>query len=197
MKTIGIEADLSGGRFPLEIKNEDFADDRLADLGISDNNFITIHPWSSNPEKELTMDKFRDICVRLSRETAYGFGYGKPNHHPLACKIVLIGGRGEAKRSGKFCQGLPVIDLTGKTSLLELSGLLKKSRLLVTVDSGPMHLAAALGIQVVAIFRKSPPAVSARRWGPAGKSHIIIENDSIKNIEVDEVLNGIRKAFSE
>lgn len=182
LKTIGIEADHSDIRFPLEIKDADFPDHRMLELGISDNNFIAIHPWSSNPEKEIETDKFRDICVRLSRETTY--------------RIVLIGGQGEAKRSGEFCQGLPVIDLTGKTSLLELSGLLKKSRLLVTVDSGPMHLAAALGIPVVAIFRKSPPAVRARRWGPVGDKHIIIENDRIDNIKIDEVLNGIRKAFS-
>ena len=80
----------------------------MAELGISDNNFIAIHPWSSNPEKELARDKFRDLCVRLSRETAY--------------RLVLTGGREEAVRSGEFCQGLPVIDLTGKTNLLELAG---------------------------------------------------------------------------
>ena len=74
--------------------------------------------------------------------------------------------------------------------------MLKRSRLLVTVDSGPMHLSAALGRPVVAIFRKNPPGVSARRWGPVGDKHIIIENDRIENIKVDEVLNGVRKAFS-
>lgn len=182
LKTIGIEADTADVRFPLDIKNEDFPDNRLAESGISDNNFIAIHPWSSNPEKEIGIDRFRDLCARLPREKAY--------------RLVLIGGREEAVRSGEFCRGLPVIDLTGKTNLLELAGLLKRSRLLVTVDSGPMHLAAALGITVVAIFRRNPPGVSARRWGPAGDKHIIIESDRIEKIEVDEVLNGIRKAFS-
>lgn len=185
LKTIGIEVNPSVAPFPLEIKNEDFADDRLTELGISDNNFIAIHPWSSNPEKELKQDKFRQLCARLSREAVYGFGY-----------IVLIGGQEEAIRSGGFCAGLPVIDLTGKTTLLELAGLLKRSRLLVTVDSGPMHLAAVLETPVVAIFRKNPPAVSAGRWGPVGDKHIIIENDSIENVNVDEVLNGIGKALS-
>lgn len=185
LNTIGIEVNPSVACFPLEIKNEDFADDRLTELGISDNNFIAIHPWSSNPEKELKQDKFRQLCARLSREAVYGFGY-----------IVLIGGQEEAIRSGGFCAGLPVIDLTGKTTLLELAGLLKRSRLLVTVDSGPMHLAAVLETPVVAIFRKNPPAVSAGRWGPVGDKHIIIENDSMENVNLDEVLNGIRKVFS-
>ena len=174
--------DLGNNGFPLEIKQSDFPDNRLAELGISDSNFITIHPWSSNPEKELAMGKFRDLCARLPRETA--------------CRLVLIGGREEAARSGEFSQGLPVINLTGKTSLIELAGLLKRSRLLVTVDSGPMHLAAAVGTPVVAIFRKNPPAVSAVRWGPVGAQHIIIENDSIENVNLNEVLNAIRKALS-
>lgn len=187
LNTIGIKVSPSVARFPLEIKNEDFADDRLTELGIGDNNFIAIHPWSSNPEKELKQDKFRQLCARLSREA----GISLP-----AYKIVVIGGREEARRSGGFCAGLPVIDLTGKTTLLELSGLLKRSRLLVTVDSGPMHLAAVLERPVVAIFRKNPPALSAGRWGPVGDKYIIIENDRIENVKVDEVLNGIRKAFS-
>lgn len=186
LNRIGIEVNSSVARFPLEIKNEDFADERLTGLGISDNNFIAIHPWSSNPEKELKPDKFRQLCARLSRETAYGLGLS-------AYKIVLIGGYEEAARVGEFSQGLPVINLTGKTSLIELAGLLKRSRLLVTVDSGPMHLAAVLGTPVVALFRKDPPAVRARRWGPAGKNNLVIENDSIAGIKVDEVLDGVKK----
>lgn len=182
LNTIGIEVNPSVARFPLEIKNDDFADERLTGLEISDNNFIVIHPWSSNPEKELRQDKFRQLSARLSRE--------------IHCRIVLIGGQEEAKRSGELCEGLPVIDLSGKTTLLELSGLLKRSKLLVSVDSGPMHLAAVLGTPVVAIFRKNPPAVSAVRWGPVGAQHIIIENDTIKNVNLEEVLNGIRKALS-
>ena len=189
LKTIGIKVDPSDISLPLEtIKNEDFADERLTELGISDNNFIAIHPYSSNPEKELAADKFRQLCARLSHEAAYGCGYGE--------SIVLIGGQEEAIRAGEFSQGLPVINLTGKTSLIELAGLLKRSRLLVTVDSGPMHLAAAVGTPVVAIFRKNPPAVSAVRWGPVGAQHIIIENDSIENVNLNEVLNAIRKALS-
>lgn len=182
LNTIGIKVNPSAARFPLETKNQDFADERLNELGISDNNFIAIHPYSSNPEKELKQDKFRQLCAGLLGEIPY--------------KIALIGGQEEAMSSGAFCEGLPVIDLTGKTTLLELAGLLKRSRLLVTVDSGPMHLAGVLGTPVVAIFRKNPPAVSAGRWGPVGAQHIIIENDSIENVKVDEVLNAIRKALS-
>jgi ADP-heptose:LPS heptosyltransferase len=59
-----------------------------------------------------------------------------------------------------------------------------------------MHLAAVLGTPVVAIFRKGPPAVSARRWGPVGKNHLIIENDNLANIEVNEVINAVSKVLA-
>lgn len=88
LKTIGIETNAPDICFPLEITNQDFADSRLIQLGISDKNFIALHPWSSNPEKELTLDKFRDICIGLSRETAHGCGYSVAYHRPRAYRRI-------------------------------------------------------------------------------------------------------------
>ena len=56
-----------------------------------------------------------------------------------------------------------------------------------------MHLAAILGVGVVALFRKSPASVSSRRWGPVGSKNVVIENDFIGNIETEEVLNAAKK----
>ena len=165
-------------RFPLEIKNEDFSDARMGELGISNGSFIVMHPWASNKEKEWPLSKFKELAVNLTRA--------------LGLKIVLIGGREEIPRSGEFCQDLTVIDLTGKTNLVELAALLKRSKLLVTNDSGPMHLAGIVGAPVAAIFRKSPHSIGARRWGPVGNNHAVIENDIIAAITVDEVLDGIK-----
>ena len=65
--------------------------------------------------------------------------------------------------------GLGVIDLLGKTSLSELIGLLRGASYLVSVDSGPMHLAAALGIPLLSIHTWSDP----RLVGPFSKnSHV-------------------------
>lgn len=178
-KTIGIDFDASDIRFPLEIKDEDFSSSRMREIGIDRNNFILIHPWASNPEKEWPLGKFKELALRISSD----FGF----------KIVVVGGNEESQRAQVFCSDSMIINLTAKTSLIELAGLLKKSRLLISNDSGPMHLAAVLGIPTVAIFRKTPLSVSFRRWRPVGENHIIIENDFINNIEVNEVMNAARK----
>jgi ADP-heptose:LPS heptosyltransferase len=51
----------------------------------------------------------------------------------------------------------PVVDLSGQLDLLTLSALIERARLLVTIDSAPMHLAAALGTPQIALFGPTNP----------------------------------------
>jgi heptosyltransferase I len=62
------------------------------------------------------------------------------------------------------------ISLAGKTSLKELIAVMRKAKFVISNDSGPMHIAAALGIPVYAIFGPTDPL----RTGPYGKGHTII-----------------------
>ncbi len=68
----------------------------------------------------------------------------------------------------------PLIDMRGKTSLKQLAALLKEVDLLVTNDSGPMHIAAALGTPVVAIFGPTDP----KRTGPYGERHRVVRGSA-------------------
>ncbi len=66
------------------------------------------------------------------------------------------------------------INLTGQTSSLgQLMGFLSCYHLFIAPSTGPMHLAAALGVKVIALF---PPirAMSPLKWGPVGKDHLIL-----------------------
>jgi ADP-heptose:LPS heptosyltransferase len=65
--------------------------------------------------------------------------------------------------------------------------------LIISGDSGPVHLACAVGIPVVALFRNDLPGKTAKRWGPWGKGCAVIEKDSLNDITVDEVLNLLRQ----
>jgi heptosyltransferase-2 len=65
------------------------------------------------------------------------------------------------------------IDLTGKTSLLQLAALLERCRLLVTNDTGTMHVATAVGTPVVALFGSTDPLVT----GPWGEGHVVVKKD--------------------
>lgn len=64
------------------------------------------------------------------------------------------------------------IDLTGKTSLREVVGILKQCRLLITADSGLMHLAYAIGTPTVSLFGSG----IEKKWAPPGAQHIVLNN---------------------
>ena len=64
----------------------------------------------------------------------------------------------------------PLLNLAGRTSLAELAGVLRRARLAVTTDTGAMHLAAALGTKVVALFGPTAPW----RTGPFGDGHLVV-----------------------
>jgi heptosyltransferase-2 len=77
--------------------------------------------------------------------------------------VILLGTAAEASVSSAIAGDLrrPPIDLTGKTSIAELPGLLSQCHLFLGNDSGAMHIAAAVGLPVVAIFGPTDPEGTA------------------------------------
>lgn len=69
-----------------------------------------------------------------------------------------------------------VINVCGKTSLIELGGLLQEVDLVITVDSGPMHMAAAVGRPVLAVFSATDP----KRTGPYGERHRVVALEGLE-----------------
>lgn len=67
----------------------------------------------------------------------------------------------------------PVCNLAGRVSLVETGGVLKEMNVLVANDTGPVHMAAALGVPTVVIFGATNP----RRTGPYGPGHVIAESE--------------------
>ncbi|MDX1762942.1 MAG: lipopolysaccharide heptosyltransferase I [bacterium] len=99
-------------------------------------------------------------------------------------------------------------NLAGATSLMELAALLQRADLMITCDSGPMHLAAAVGTPVVALFGPTDPV----RTGPYGSGHHVItkgvdcapcmkrscskeRRECMAAISVDEVLSHARRCL--
>jgi len=95
----------------------------------------------------------------------------------LHLNLVLVGGKRESETNAELAKhlrqsGRPgVIDLTEKTSLLELQALFQLSQLVVGADTGPLHLAAATGVPtVVGVFGSTP----AGRNGPYGQQCLTV-----------------------
>jgi lipopolysaccharide heptosyltransferase I len=86
--------------------------------------------------------------------------------------VVLTGSGADQELAGAILAetATPVHNLAGRTTLAELAALLKQATLAVTTDTGPMHLAAALGTRVVALFGPTAPW----RTGPFGLGHQVV-----------------------
>ena len=115
---------------------------------------VIIHPGASDPSKRWPEGRFAEIIDSLTKR--------------YAVKIILIGASHIQEVSEKILSlvNSPVIDLTGKTTVAQMAVLLKRSCLLVSNDSGPVHIASALGCPVVSIFTRNQPGINPGRWRP-------------------------------
>jgi lipopolysaccharide heptosyltransferase II len=106
---------------------------------------------------------------------------------------------------------IPFLSLAGKTDLAELGWLLKHARVLVTRDTGPSHLAAAVGCPVVVIFGRTAPIYGPTRWRPLTEKAVIVTKPvprkrwesqekywrrSFAAIQVDEVEAAVRQMLT-
>lgn len=117
---------------------------------------IGIVPRSRWSTKNWPPESFAALARNLSG-AADLFVFGAPGDEPV-CRMIADAG------------GSSVTDLCARTSLVSLGGWLSMMDLVITVDSGPMHLAAAAGAPVLAIFG----ATEAARTGPYGKRHRVL-----------------------
>ncbi|MBI5749646.1 MAG: glycosyltransferase family 9 protein [Nitrospinae bacterium] len=144
-------------------ESEKFADEFLEKNGVNDGDIlIGFQPASSRPDRRWSSDSFAKLGLELVRK--YGAKiiiFGVPSEKDVGDEIQL-------KMDGR------VINAVGKTSVRELSALLKRCHVLVTNDTGTMHIAAAVGAKVVALFFAH---ALAHETGPYGEGHIILQAD--------------------
>jgi lipopolysaccharide heptosyltransferase II len=120
-------------------------------------------------------------------------------------RVTVVGGAAE-RRVGEAIAGqmtAPARVLCGQTTLAELAGVLSRVRLLVTNDSGPMHLAAALGRRVVAVFgptdwRETHPVGAEHRLvresvhcSPCRLRECPIDHRCMRRVTIDRVLGEV------
>ena len=114
--------------------------------------FVGVHPSGGRLVKQWHTDRLADVATRLARD--------------LSATVVLTGTPDDRALVDRITSLLPAdvrhLDLTGKMDLPVLAAVLQQLKLFVTADTGPMHLAAAVGTPTVAIFGPSDP----NRYGP-------------------------------
>ncbi len=158
----------------------------------SGKSYICIHPGAGVKHKQWTEEGFAAVSDRLSSN-----GY----------QAIFIGGRGESEKVKRIMSIMKqkAYNLAGKLSLGMLIALFKTGSLYIGNDSGPMHLAAATGIPIVALYG---PA-SENRWGPLSENSITLRGCErctkctgreclydfrcIKDISADDVISSAEK----
>ena len=86
------------------------------------------------------------------------------------------------------------LNLTGKTSLAQTASRLRRARLLISNDSGPVHVAAGVGTSVISLFLRNQPGINAERWKPLGVKSFILSNSPI-SFSVEDVLELTERIF--
>lgn len=157
LKSLGIEACERRPYIHIAQEDEAYVSGLLKASGVRED-FVVISPGAKSHLKRWTQEGFAAVADRLAGE----------------CKadIVFIGsGEDEAIVAGviKKMRHKPH-NFTNKTSVRQLGDLLKRSRLLITNDSAPLHLGCALGARVLAIFGPTDP----RKYGPIGEFDVVI-----------------------
>jgi len=97
-------------------------------------------------------------------------------HQKYRLPTVLIGASFEVDLCDEVAgqASVDVANLAGETSVPETAAILQRSSVLVTNDTGPLHLATAVGTPVVAIFGPT----NEKKWGPRGPRDVVITNEN-------------------
>ncbi|HZP61052.1 MAG TPA: glycosyltransferase family 9 protein [Opitutaceae bacterium] len=162
---------------------------------------LLVHPGSRSAFRLWPAERFAAICDRAQDE--------------LAAQVVLVGGPGEAALIAEIRRRAQshLLALAEPLSLPRLAALIRLSATLLCHDSGPMHVAAAVGTPVVALFGSQ----NAVMWRPLGPRHLVLQpplpcrsciapdkcvpgdsyrNYCVKNIDVDTVWQALRQRFN-
>ena len=135
--------------------------DLLKTCGVKeDEMLIGLHVGASQEIRQWPLSSFSHLVEKIHRE--------------MKARVVLFGTQKEAAIGQEISSrvSLPPINLMGKTTLRQLASLLKRCSIMVTTDTGPMHLASAMGTQVVALFFAH---AHCHETGPFGEGHIILQ----------------------
>ncbi len=140
----------------------EYGDGLLAEQELEgDGPLIALAPGESSnkPYKSWTAEGFMEVAVRLA--------------HDDAARLVVVGAEADRELGHEIIGPIgprQSCNLAGRTTPGQLAAVLARCDLLIGIDSGPMHVAAAMGRPVVALFGPTDP----RRTGPQGEGHEVI-----------------------
>jgi ADP-heptose:LPS heptosyltransferase len=149
---------------PLTAADRDFGRHLFLNLGLQAKRpLVGLHPSGGRLVKQWDVARWREVVERLQRD----FG----------ATVLITGTEADRPLAEAVARGLPTraVDLTGKLSVRETMALIALLDLFLSPDTGPMHMAAAVGTPSVSVFGPSDPA----RYfsAPAGPRHLVVRRE--------------------
>lgn len=163
LKYVGIEAKDRSLYMPVKEDSEKRIDAVFGSAGLNKGDVIIVfNAGASCPSKRWSAERFAEAGNELVKRAG--------------AKIVVIGGESDKEAGSKVASLIKgtCLDLSGKTTVADLASIFRRSNLLISNDSGPVHIACAVGAPVVAIFGRSDRGLSPLRWGPTGGRSVIL-----------------------
>jgi heptosyltransferase I len=200
LEAIGIPRGTVVYDLPIAPETRRQAEQLLHDAGIGPHDrYVALHPRTRWPTKHWCPERFAAVADALPS---------------LDCRAVFTGAPEDRRGVDEVfaCLKRPAVRLDGKLDLKTLAALFQRASLVVSTDTGPMHLAAAVNTPVVAIFGPTAP----QRTGPYGPRHKVVraevacspcfsrqcrssvaeEMACMKRIETDDVIHAIRELLT-
>ena len=169
-------------------EDEDYADDLIKTNAVTDP-IVIVNPGAKSHLKRWTVEGFAEVCDGLIGECAASIVFVGTG--PDEEIVLSVAGKMKNKHH----------NFVGKTNIRQLASLLKRSSLLITNDSAPMHLGCAVGTKVLAVFGPTDP----KKYGPTGEFDAVINkklfcspcevaaceygHECMKLVSADEVLD--------
>jgi len=162
IKHLKCDKDSWKGSIPIRDSDKRSIDKLIHENGIQDKRLVAINPMARWKTKLWDSERFAILANRIHKE--------------LSCTVIFTGGRDDRSRVVEIIDRMDEmpINLTGQTSLKELAYLYSRCRLMISTDTGPMHMAAAMDCPVVALFGPTAPW----RTGPYGKGHRVVRGEA-------------------
>ncbi|MFH0877409.1 MAG: glycosyltransferase family 9 protein [Candidatus Omnitrophota bacterium] len=183
---------------PINARCEQAVEEFLRQAGVgAGDRLLALHPTASCLSRCWPTTRFAELADRLSCLPAV--------------KVIVV----SDKVYGRMAQQMlrlatrSHIDGIGQFSLSELASLFKRCTLVVSNDSGPVHMAVAVKTPVISIFGRNQPGLGPQRWGPLGAGDVVLHKETdcriclahdcryqfkcLQAITVDEVLGYAEK----
>lgn len=184
---------LLGGSYPLPVVSLPISEQDRKQLqmlieneNIPQKPFIVISPFSTHKDKEWPVSHYLTLAKKLSEDKKYF--------------IILMGGPEDEDKLISVPLSPGIYNLCGKLSLRNVATLLRDTHLLISNDSGPVHIAACVQTKTVVLYGRQNKGSSPVRWGAhwnGGNTtdHRSIVKDFISDITVEEVWSMVKEIF--